>query len=154
MAPSLQSVAQNELSKRFVSYCDLDSVGCRNWYSWGRWVFAAVFVILVIALFAVWGCISSRNRRRRGVQPLYGTGWLSAPPKYPGPPGQGPGTYPPPPPAYTAPPQQPAHTGTSFSTSQGYYGHHNDIQMTPQPPPNTYQTPAYFAPPPGPPPAK
>lgn len=117
----------------------------------------------ILMRFFLYRCISSRRRRRRGLRPFYGTGWM-APPKYPGPPGQGPDTYPPPPPAYGAPHQTPAYTGTSFNTNNGYYGHHEGIQMTPQPPQNTYHPSShqqanganqeYFAPPPGPPPAK
>lgn len=133
---------------------DYDDGTCRTsaWYSWGRWVFAAVVVVFFIILFAIWGCINSRRRRRHGIRPVYGTGWMAPPPKYPGGPHQ---NYPPPP-AYNAPPQQPVYTGTSFNTADGYYGHHQGIQMSPQPPANTYHRPGQddFAPPAGPPPGK
>jgi len=165
MAPLALSEALSSvvaaLSKR--DYCDSyyyydDDCHRSAWESWGRWAFAAVVVVFFIILFVIWGCINSRRRRRNGIHPLYGTGWMAPPPKYPG----GPNQHYPPPPAYNAPPQQPVYTGTSFNTANGYYGHHEGIQMSPQPPANTYHRPANgmrdgqddFAPPAGPPPGK
>ncbi|KAJ8064145.1 hypothetical protein OCU04_006499 [Sclerotinia nivalis] len=85
-------------------------------------------------------CLNSRRRRRQGIQPMYGTGWMAKPPPY------GHYNYGPPPPIYTQngpiPPQQ---TGNTFNSNDGYYGHHGQhgqhgqqdgIEL--QQPPNAY----------------
>ncbi|KAL7792944.1 hypothetical protein V8C37DRAFT_379600 [Trichoderma ceciliae] len=56
-----------------------DGNQCRRksgWFFWGRWVLAGIAV--VFALILLFSCFYiSRRNRRRGVQPMYGTGWLS-----------------------------------------------------------------------------
>lgn len=141
-----------------------------SWYGWGRWVLAGAVILFFILLFVIIGCISARRRRKRGLHPMYGTGWMASPGKHGG-------QYPPPqqqwygpaqqqqpqygPPQYDGqtgqyqygmtPQQNPQYTGTTFQTSDGYYGGHNEgVQL--QSPPNTYQS--VYAPPAGPPPGK
>ncbi|KAK2679444.1 Chitin synthesis regulation, Congo red resistance, RCR protein [Fusarium oxysporum f. sp. vasinfectum] len=121
-----------------------------NWSYWGRWVF-------------------SRRRKRRGVKPVYGTGWMAAKPwgnnnnhqmyNYGNQGGynqgyqQNNGGYgaPPPPPAYGQQ-QQPQYTGTTFNTNDGYYGQgqYSGVQQ----PQGTYQRDGAYSPPAGPPPGK
>lgn len=143
-----------------------------GWVNYGRWVLAAIVIIVFIALFVIWSCISNRRRRRRGMRPMYGTGWVPGnyaynnnnqgqQPQY----NQG-GWFggfghknhnQPPPPQYTpAPPQGQQYTGQTFDSNDGYYGHHqNDVPL--QQPTGTYYPrggePVY-EPPAGPPPAK
>jgi hypothetical protein len=123
-----------------------------GWYWWGRWVFAGVVIVFFILLLVVLGCISARRRRRRGLQPMYGTGWMSNG-KYGGAPAPGQNNemygypqngYQPGPPAYQQPPQT---TGTTFNTGDGYYG-------APQYPQQTFQRDQVYEPPVGPPPGK
>lgn len=47
-----------------------------NWYSWGRWVALAAVIVGFILIFFIFSCITARRRRRRGMQPYYGTGWV------------------------------------------------------------------------------
>jgi len=145
-----------------------------NWYNWGRWVVAAIAVgIFLLVLFSC--LLVSRRRRRRGVQPMYGTGWMA-----PGKHGnqhnnhqmhdynynqnqggdfqqqQAYGGYPPapPPPAYGQQHQYPQHTGTTFNTNDGYYGQNNQQSYGVQPPDGTHQRGEVYSPPQGPPPGK
>ncbi|RSM20817.1 hypothetical protein CDV31_000188 [Fusarium ambrosium] len=147
---------------------------CRrsNWSYWGRWVLAGVCIFL---FFLILTCLfSSRRRRRRGVAPIYGTGWMAPNNKpwgnnqnnhqmhdynqggYQGDYNQQQQQYgygpPPPPPAY-AQHQQPQYTGTTFNPNDGYYGQGQYSGV--QPPQGTYQRddPGY-TPPAGPPPGK
>ncbi|KAF7560666.1 hypothetical protein G7046_g3475 [Stylonectria norvegica] len=133
-----------------------------SWYYWGRWVLAAVAIgLFLIVLFS---CLAiSRRRRRRGVKPMYGTGWMPGN-KNGGPPQNGhqmnnygapQGNYGgmnPPPPAYGQQ-QQPQYTGTTFNQNDGYYGNQNQQYSGVQPPQDTYQRDVY-QPPTGPPPGK
>jgi len=120
------------------------------WYYWGRWVFAGVVVLFVLLVLAMLGCISSRRRRRRGMAPMYGTGWMTNnTAKYgPPPPGVNNEMYPQGPPAYN---QQPQYTGTTFNPNDGYYGNQQNGVQYPQ---NSYSRDQVYAPPTGPPPAK
>ncbi|KAI0383779.1 chitin synthesis regulation, resistance to congo red-domain-containing protein [Hypomontagnella monticulosa] len=157
MAPFLEQISA-QLAKR-QRYCDDDEYlrygqcySAWNWY--GRWIFAAVVIVLVLAIFLIWACINSRRRRRAGLQPMYGTGWMA--------PGQqnayynNPQGYNNPPPAYGAPPgqsfpMQNQYTGTTFSRGDGYYGQHEGVE----PPKNVYNNTNNkndYAPPEGPPP--
>lgn len=141
-----------------------------GWSNWGRWVLAAIVLVFFIALFVVWSCISNRRRRRRGLRPMYGTGWVPGNNTYnqggqPQPQynqggwfgGFGHKNHQAPPPQYTpAPPQGQQYTGETFNSNDGYYGHHqNDVPL--QQPSGTYYPrggePVY-EPPSGPPPAK
>ncbi|KAG7292966.1 hypothetical protein NEMBOFW57_003011 [Staphylotrichum longicolle] len=122
-----------------------------GWYWWGRWVFAGLAVLFVLLVFAAL-FRNSRRRRKQGMQPMYGTGWMApAPPPY----------YPPPP-QYSAQDQggHPPPGGYKYGPTDGYYGgnpgmyggNQEGIQL--QQPQNTYHrgTDADYAPPPGPPP--
>lgn len=112
-------------------------------------------------------CIA-RRRRRRGVQPFYGTGWMAPAGGKWGPNQnshqmhgynsgynanyQQPNAYGAnyqPPPAYGQ--QQPQYTGTTFNPNDGYYGQQNSGV---QPPQGTYQRDDPYGPPPNPPPGK
>ncbi|KJZ73673.1 hypothetical protein HIM_07006 [Hirsutella minnesotensis 3608] len=136
-----------------------------RWYDWGRWVFLAGFLIIVLLVLFSCSCVA-RRRRRHGAQPMYGTGWMAlgagkhdgqnhyqagyGPQAY----GQQQG-YPAPPPAYGQP-QQPQYTGTTFNQHDGYYGNANapPQQYGVQQPPNAYHPDGNYAAPTSPPPAK
>lgn len=136
-----------------------------RWNHWGRWVLAGV-VIAVFVLFLFCCLCLSRRRKRRGVKPVYGTGWMAN--------GfnknnnqhqmnQGGYNYgqqngfngAPPPPAYGQPQQQ-QYTGNTFNSNEGYYGQgHDQGQYSGvQAPQGTYQRDDPYGPPPGPPPGK
>jgi len=155
------------LARRQQYYCTYgyDSYGnCYSrWNTWGRWVALAVVVIAFILLAFLFSCYNSRRRRRRGMAPMYGTGWMGGnwgnkPPvgqQY----GAGGGYYPNPPYGGAAPPYEPPlpnqATGTTFNSNDGYYGH-NAYEL--QQPQSSYQPqrggdPVYNAPT-GPPPKK
>lgn len=149
-----------------------------SWYNWGRWVVLAIAVGLF--LIVLLSCLSvARRRRRRGVRPMYGTGWMAPqsgkwgntnqhqmndynqnysnyqayPPQNNGfQPQEAYGGYPapPPPPAYGQH-QQPQYTGTTFNTSDGYYA---TGAAGVQPPQGVYQRDEVYGPPQGPPPGK
>ncbi|KAI1416075.1 chitin synthesis regulation, resistance to congo red-domain-containing protein [Hypoxylon sp. FL1857] len=155
MAPFIDQVGA-QLDKR-QRYCDngyFDRYGnCYSAWNWyGRWIFAAVVIVLVLAIFFLWACINSRRRRRQGQQPMYGTGWMAG--------NQGPTNnayygnpqgYNNPPPAYgQSYPMQDQYTGTTFSRNDGYYGQHEGVQA----PKNVYNSNSKtdYAPPEGPPP--
>ncbi|KAI2784846.1 chitin synthesis regulation, resistance to congo red-domain-containing protein [Daldinia loculata] len=128
------------------------------WYWYGRWIFAAVVIALIIAVLFFMVCVTSRRRRRRGLQPMYGTGWMAG--------NGGPNNnaayynnpqpgYANPPPAYGAPPgqsfpMQNQYTGTTFSPNDGYYAQNEGVQA----PKNVYNNGHKddYAPPEGPPP--
>ncbi|PFH55514.1 hypothetical protein XA68_18128 [Ophiocordyceps unilateralis] len=141
---------------------------CRRrnrWFDWGRWAFLGLILIGFLIVFFLFACIA-RRRRRRGAQPMYGTGWMAPNGKYGGQDGnyngqpqQGygqPGFAPPPPPAYGQPqyPQPTGTTGTNFHPNDGYYGDASQ-QYGVQHPPTAYQpNSGPYSPPPGPPPGK
>lgn len=149
-----------------------------NWYNWGRWVVLAIAIVLFLIAFL--SCLGiARRRRRRGIQPFYGTGWMAPQGGKWGtqnqhqmhnynqgyqnyPPGgnfqqPGYGGYPPapPPPAY-AQHQQPQYTGSTFSPNDGYYGTAatGGQQTGVYPPQGVHQRGEDYAPPQGPPPGK
>ncbi|KAM0253590.1 hypothetical protein ACHAQJ_007218 [Trichoderma viride] len=148
-----------------------------GWHFWGRWVFAGIAIFLALLLLFSCLCITRRNRKR-GVQPMYGTGWISGVTqnhsngnnKYNAahtahemnnynqggynqqqPPyneGYGGGYTSPPP--YGQPPVGNQATGTTFNPNDGYMtGQHYGVQQ----PQSAYQ-PGGYAPPAGPPPGK
>lgn len=143
-----------------------------SWSYWGRWVLAAVVIVVFIVLFFCMTCLSNRRRRRRGVQPRYGTGWMTPGQQQPqfgtgwfGQHGKAGGNNNnnnqaqqpvPPPPQYTPAPVDSQYTGQTFNSNEGYYGHHNnDIPL--QQPTHAYYPRAgepVYEPPTGPPPAK
>ena len=110
-----------------------------GWYWWGRWVFAGLIVLFVIALLLILAR-NSRRRRRAGIAPLRGTGWMAPAPPY----------YPPPPQYSAAAPVYPQGTGQKFNPNDGYYANQNQEGVQLQPPQNTYQPPNNnYAPPSG-----
>ncbi|KAI2614507.1 chitin synthesis regulation, resistance to congo red-domain-containing protein [Hypoxylon fragiforme] len=166
MAPFMDQVGAQLTKRRYCNGDDYDRYNnCYGaWHGYGRWIFAAVVIVLIILVFALWACINSRRRRRSGLQPMYGTGWMAGKPG----PNNNPSYYNnnnnnnnPPPPAYGAPPgqsypMQNQYTGSTFSPSDGYYGQHEGVV---QPPQNVYNNPNHtkgaaddYAPPEGPPP--
>ncbi|KAK2612465.1 hypothetical protein QQS21_001569 [Conoideocrella luteorostrata] len=155
---------------------------CQNrWYDWGRWVVLAGVIIFVLLIAFTCAC-TARRRRRRGAAPMYGTGWMAPAGKHNDQtqmnnyqPGYNQSYQPDynnqgynqgynqghnqdysqqPVGGYNSPPaygQQPQNTGTTFNPNDGYYGHQ---QTGVQPPQNSYQRDANYAPPAGPPPGK
>jgi len=145
----------NAINRRSSYYCynyyGRETCGYySNWDLWGRWVVVAAVLIFVVILFIVLGRMDARRRRNRGVQPMYGTGWMAPPPKYPGGPAPQQGGYQPPAPPYSPPPP---------NAQQSQYAYGGGYQMQPQPPQQSYQ-PVYrggaemYTPPAGPPPGK
>merc|ERR1711964_813357 len=47
-----------------------------TWDNWGRWVALVLIVLFFLFLGLAFSCISQRRRRRRGLAPMYGTGWM------------------------------------------------------------------------------
>ncbi|KIN04525.1 hypothetical protein OIDMADRAFT_17553 [Oidiodendron maius Zn] len=134
------------------NYCDgyYYNGNCNsNWYNWGRWVLAAGVAVFFIFVFLTLACLRNRRRRRLGLAPMYGTGWIGGRPGYGPNPNQP--YYNPNAPPYQAPMgfQQ---TGNTYNSNEGYYG--RDVEL--QQPPNVYARagdPVYDAPA-GPPPGK
>jgi len=168
MAPA-QDITQGALAKRQNNfnnnntYCGI--YGCYSgWNSWGRWVALVVIILAFVFLAFLFSCYSNRRRRRRGIAPMYGTGWIP----YGGSGGwgnkaplqQNPGYYHNDP--YNggaAPPYEPPmvgqQTGNTFNSNEGYYGS-NAYEL--QQPQSSYHPgrggdPVYVAPE-GPPPRK
>lgn len=127
-----------------------------SWDNWGRWVALGVIVVSFVLLAFLLSCYNSRRRRRLGMAPMYGTGWMGGNwgNKY-GPQYGGNGQY------YSnqpynggaAPPYEPPipnqATGTTFNSNDGYYGHNNAFEL--QQPQHSYQPqrggdPVYDAP--------
>ncbi|KAI5862144.1 chitin synthesis regulation, resistance to congo red-domain-containing protein [Durotheca rogersii] len=163
MAPILDPGTTADLTKRYPCRDGeyLRQGRCYTAWSWyGRWIFAGIVIFLIIAVFVLWACVNSRRRRRQGLQPMYGTGWMagSGPPggnAYNNPQGYNPPQgYSHPPPAYGAPPgdsypMQNQYTGTTFRANDGYYAHQEGVQA----PQNVYKNNGEdYAPPAGPPP--
>jgi len=161
MAPT----SSPRLFSRFLNNCDnYDSYGnCyynSAWDRWGRWVALVVIVFVVLLIAFAFSCTNARRRRRRGMAPRYGTGWLGGKmatgnngnyynnqqqPQY--------GAAAPP---YSPPAQQnQQYTGNTFNSNEGYYGQQSGVEL--QQPQNAYQPqresePVYAAPQ-GPPPS-
>jgi len=172
MAPTTSIEGPNGLVARFIgsSYGGCGSGyyytngGCyprSSWYFWGRWLFAGIVIAFILVVLVFISCVNSRRRRKRGLAPRYGTGWMAPAHKY----GNNGGGYVPPPPQYSATPmqnyptnqQQPQYTGQTFNSNEGYYGGHNEGIAPPQ---NTYYPQRgvggenVYEPPAGPPPGK
>ncbi|KAG4423548.1 hypothetical protein IFR04_003371 [Cadophora malorum] len=102
-----------------------------TWDNWGRWVALVLIVLFFLFLGLAFSCISQRRRRRRGLAPMYGTGWMGG--KHNGAQQhqqygnngawahQQQGGYQAPPPPYMGNQA----TGTTFQSNDGYYGHGN-----------------------------
>jgi len=134
------------------------------WDRWGRWVCLACIIIFVVLVAFIFSCINARRRRRRGLPPRYGTGFLAGKPPvgHNGPQynsgyyqaNTGPYQGPPAPPY--SPPVNNQYTGNTFNSNEGYYGQHSGIEL--QQPQSSYAPPrggdpVYDAPQ-GPPPKK
>lgn len=150
----------------------------RAWSTWGRWVLFSIIVVGFILFFFLFSCLSARRRRKRGLQPFYGTGWVGNTPA-----GHGAANYNPqyqgqnqaqPQPQYNyASQQSPVQDGGYQNQTQGtygsnqgyfggqqtgtagYYGGQQTGAAELQQPPHVYRAgdPVY-APPAGPPPGK
>ncbi|MCJ1253581.1 hypothetical protein MMC24_001393 [Lignoscripta atroalba] len=137
------------------------------WNSYGRWATLSAILFGTFLLFLLFACITARRRRRAGLNPYRGTGWLGnrapvghAPAQYTGnqaQPHYGNNQYDnSQPPVYTSPPNQ-GYYGNGNQTNQGYFGgQQSGIEL--QQPQSTYQPqkggdPVY-SPPAGPPPGK
>jgi len=141
------------LAKRY--YCNgyYYSYNCNysTWNSWGRWVALVIIVVALLLLAFLFSCFNTRRRRRRGLAPMYGTGWMPYTGVKPGY-NQNPGGY------YNsnqpynggaAPPYSPPfenqQTGNTFNSNEGYYGHQgngyggNGVEL--QPPQNAHYAP-------------
>ncbi|KAI1862158.1 uncharacterized protein JN550_010461 [Neoarthrinium moseri] len=142
----------NELSKRYTcSTYDYNRGNCYSAWDWyGRWILFGVIVVVAIIIFFLWACVNSRRRRRRGMQPMYGTGWMAS---NNGQYQNNPQAYHAAPPAYGAPgqsyPMQPQYTGQTFNQADGYYGQREGVAQ-----PKPAHTVPDYAPPEGPPPPK
>ncbi|KAM0819455.1 hypothetical protein AB5N19_05271 [Seiridium cardinale] len=139
----------NLLGKRYT--CDRYGNCGNNWYWYGRWIFAAVVIALIILIFFLWACVNSRRRRKRGMQPMYGTGWMASHNQHQ----NNPNAYNSAPPAYGAPPgqsypMQNQYTGNTFQPQDGYYGQREGVQQ----PKDAHTHNNDYAPPAGPPPGK
>lgn len=154
MAPTTEKIGQL-FARYYCSGYGYNSNDCRSsWSWWGRWVFAGVAIFVVILALVLLGCRNSRRRRKNGLNPRYGTGWMAPAPKYS--PQNNPGVYAPPPPQYTpAPGQNQGYNNNNNNNYQGYYGGQQEGIQPPQgayyPPGNTDN---YYQAPPGPPPNK
>jgi len=151
MAPTQ---TESLLSRRY--YCDYNGY-CYNstWNDWGRWAALGVIICVVIILAFIFSCFNSRRRRRRGLQPMYGTGWMANKPQQ-GQYGNTQNYYPNQPynngPHAPAPPYSPGpignqQTGNTFNSNDGYYGAPHGQYGGEQPgfelqqPQNSYQPP-------------
>ncbi|KAI9866448.1 MAG: hypothetical protein M1830_005926 [Pleopsidium flavum] len=137
--------------------------GCYStWGSYGRWIALVVIIVAAFSLFFLFACITARRRRRNGMNPYRGTGWLGGNT----PPGHAPATYTGAAPYYganttqnaPAPPYSPHPNQTYYGNgNQGYFGgQQSGIEL--QQPQSAYQ-PArggdpVYNPPTGPPPGK
>jgi len=148
------------------NYYDNDCYYESNWSRWGRWVLLGCIIVVFVILAFLMSCINARRRRRQGLPPRYGTGFLAGKtpvghnaPQYNGYyQGQGPsGAYNG---AGAAPPYSPPvnnqTTGNTFNSNDGYYGQQSGIEL--QQPQNSYAPqrggdPVYNAPQ-GPPPKR
>lgn len=153
MAPTTEKIGQL-FARYYCSGYGYSNNNCRSsWSWWGRWVFAGVAIFVVILALVLLGCRNSRRRRKNGLNPRYGTGWMAPAPKYSQ--QNNPGVYAPPPPQYTPAPGQNQGYNNNNNNYQGYYGGQQEGIQPPQgayyPPGNTDN---YYQAPPGPPPNK
>ncbi|EEP76219.1 predicted protein [Uncinocarpus reesii 1704] len=126
---------------------------CSVWSDWGRWVFLAILIAGAFLLFFLFACISARRRRRRGMRPFMGTGWVANMAPY----GK-PGTHPPPPQyQHYPPPPQYTPAGGPYYPGPGYNANpppnqgqtsHQQTGVELQPPQNAYRGESVYGPPP------
>jgi len=162
MAPTLSA---ESLEKRQYGYGYCNGYNCYGnsaWNNWGRWVALVVIIVFALLVAILFSCFNARRRRRRGLAPYRGTGWMAGKPaQYQSNQGyynNGAGAYNagPAAPPYTPGPVNEQYTGNTFNRNDGYYGQNNGIEL--QQPQTVYQPgrggdPVYAAPQ-GPPPAK
>ncbi|KAI0392386.1 chitin synthesis regulation, resistance to congo red-domain-containing protein [Xylariaceae sp. FL0594] len=159
MAP-LQDRIAGLLQKRYIdcpgnSYWSNRYNRCVNgsaWYWYGRWIFTGVIILLFFLVFFLWARRNSRGRRRRGMAPMYGTGWMApnSGQQYNNPQGYSNNGYSqPPPPPYGGAPQQSYPMENRYPPNDGQYGQQASGV---EPPKNVYH--GDYAPPAGPPPRK
>ncbi|RYP65842.1 hypothetical protein DL770_008919 [Monosporascus sp. CRB-9-2] len=157
MAPSnmLNMEAPFLSARQYADRCPDGAIYSRGrcytrWSYYGRWILLGIFILFCILVFFILACINARRRRKRGLRPMYGMGWV----------GGNTGNaqhnnahaynnYHQPPPAYGAP-QGPSYPMHSQHPSNGYYGQQDGVQQ----PKNAYAPAGAndYAPPPGPPP--
>lgn len=135
-----------------------------NWHFWGRWVFAGVVIVVILVVLVGLGCVNTRRRRRQGLAPRYGMGWLGGRKygqNYQGNYNQGYNqgynqNYQPPPPQYSQQPMPNQYTGNTFNSNEGYYGNQNEGIALQQPSNSYYPRGGEhgYEPPAGPPPSK
>ncbi|KAK3061258.1 hypothetical protein LTS18_006671 [Coniosporium uncinatum] len=127
------------------------------WNNWVRWLVLGIIIVAFFGLFILCSCITSRRRRRAGLQPYRGTGWAAYNYK-----GQNnhtqnqPNTYyaheSNPPPQYSSN-NDGGYYGGGGGANADYYGQQNGVEL--QQPQQAYQgNNNTYMPPPGPPPAK
>jgi len=129
MAPN--NLERDTIEKRY--YCNGyyydNNCNYSTWDNWGRWVALAVIVVVVLLLAFLFSCFNTRRRRRLGLAPMYGTGWMPYTGNKPN------GAYPQNGGGYynsynggAAPPYSPPvenqQTGNTFNSNEGYYGGH------------------------------
>ncbi|RYP34935.1 hypothetical protein DL767_004012 [Monosporascus sp. MG133] len=126
-------------------------VFCVTINTWDQSCDVTTYRAIILSQVQVNRCINSRRRRKRGLRPMFGTGWM----------GGNAGNaqhnnahaynnYQHPPPAYGAP-QGPSYPMHSQHPNEGYYGQQEGVQQ----PKNAYAPAGAndYAPPPGPPPS-
>jgi len=113
LAKRYSSCSYNGYGNGYNDYGDCNS----SWDNWGRWVALGVIVVAALLLAFLCSCYNTRRRRRRGLSPMYGTGWMPGHKAtgnyYNG------GAAPP----YSPQPQvENQNTGNTFNNNDGYYG--------------------------------
>lgn len=107
------AVIPTEYSKRYYYYSN-------DWSSGARWAFFALFLVAIA--IAIFGTLRvNRARSRRGVQPLYGTSWMTPPAYRPNTDG-------------TNPNQEnyvPTYTATANDADMGYYDQQGNFHQNP-----------------------
>ncbi|KAL7936222.1 hypothetical protein V8C35DRAFT_297216 [Trichoderma chlorosporum] len=179
MAPALDLIARDDGCGFGFFFNGFECQRKSGWFFWGRWVVVGIAIAFGLAVLFCCLCISRRNRRR-GVRPMYGTGWLggapAARPSGTNKPnannnnnngyemnnyqsgytqqqptyGEGYGYTSPPP--YGQPPVPNQTTGTTFNANDGYMT--GQPQYGVQHPQSAYQPEGHYQPPAGPPPGK
>ncbi|KFY11123.1 hypothetical protein V491_07340 [Pseudogymnoascus sp. VKM F-3775] len=79
MAPAISPALLDFVLEKRQYYNGNYGYGYRdsNWNRWGRWVALVVIVVFFLFLAFACSCVNSRRRRRQGLAPRYGTGWLA-----------------------------------------------------------------------------
>ncbi|ELR10320.1 hypothetical protein VC83_07953 [Pseudogymnoascus destructans] len=80
MAPAISPALLDFVLEKRQYYNDGYYVYDSNWNRWGRWVALVAIVGFFLVLAFACSCVNSRRRRRQGLAPRYGTGWLAGKP--------------------------------------------------------------------------